>query len=190
MHISDYAFYYAPGTCGNFIKVIFCYYLDDITSRRMFKLLNDDNGRTHYDDEDHPTYHYLKDVPADKRMITINYDKEDFPLINKMFYNKWWKQYALENWEEVRAQWDEIDTVSNLEEKQLIIHEQEWLEWPQKQDWDSMDLVINFKTILGHTSENLNSIIALHLDKEISPSVDQFIEAYRNKQQELYGELF
>ena len=78
MHISDYAFYYAPGTCGNFIKVIFCYYLDDITSRRMFKLLNDDNGRTHYDDEDHPTYHYLKDVPADKRMITINYDKEDY----------------------------------------------------------------------------------------------------------------
>lgn len=120
-------------------------------------------------------------------IICVKPDLDDRLTIAKMIYHKHFKTWISENLTLAIDQWPELAGVtddpvaceqaflSNLSTKVSP------LDWSDTRNYD---LVIDFKTVLGLDSKDLNQIVADFLETPRSADIDTFISDYRNANQQ------
>lgn len=183
-----YAFYFLGGTCGSFVKRIFFHYYKNTN----FSDTNTTTGDAHSSNDNFaPHYHNWEDVPKERKIICIKFDNDDIDLICEMQYHKFAKEWLTTNWEEAQDQYDELQIYSSVEEMPkhvwINLYKPTVKDWVAKQDWDSFDLVIDYKTILGFNKVDLNNCIASYFNKKPTQEAQNHIDEYRKINQKIYN---
>lgn len=188
--MSDLAFYFLGGTCGSFVKKLFAHYLIGIG----LPTINKDTGDSHFGHHGINHYHFLDLIPDGKKIIAIRYDKDDIDLIIKMEYEKATKPWLEQNWIDAQKEYDELLPYKSVYdmpyEVWYNIYRSRVATWVENQDWNSFELVIELKTILGLNSIDLNKQISDYLGVKLKPEVDEKIIEYRTIQEKMYKSYY
>ena len=198
--LSKLFFIFPGGSGGMFVKTIFYYYLKQLGLYKERITLNKINLQT----GDCHAYHYLnlfnghfpedvvniRNTHPDSTIIYIKFDADDIPLIVTLMYNKHFKFWIDENWEQAVKQWPELTNATTPADKEVAF----FLNLTTKIDsnWGSVDLtkvdlVIDFKTVIGKDKKDLHQIIVDYLEITRLPEVDRFIDQYRSINEKYYN---
>jgi len=183
--MNNYVFYFLGGTCGSFVKKLFAYYL----LGSNLPVVNTHTGDSHGDYKiDH--YHNIELIPKDTKIIAIRYDNDDIDLIIKMEYEKATKPWLEKNWTDAQNEYSSLLPYKSVHdmpyEEWYNIYSMNVNNWVQEQDWDSFELVIELKTILGLNDVDLNKQLADYFGMEPVTEVNASIKEYREIQEKLY----
>jgi hypothetical protein len=120
-------------------------------------------------------------------IVCVMPDIDDDETIANMTYHKHFKTWIQANLSEAVAQWPELDGntadpvlceqafMSDLSTKVSPTH------WRSLTD---LDLIIDFKTVIGQDSQDLNQIIADFLETPKATEIDTYISQYRAANQQ------
>jgi len=127
-------------------------------------------------------YHYanqIKEIPGQK-IIAIDYDPDDYKLITKLVYNKYWipilketPSLLLTNWPARRYTSMEMFYNDIFNNGAQILVESKWSE---NLSAVNVDFVIKFKDIMFN---DINQIVSDYLVVPRSSEIDNFILQYR-----------
>jgi len=188
MHMYDYAFYFVGGSSGSFVKRLFCYYHSDIPLTSISKSTGDAHSSNEYLP---PHYHFAKDIPPNKTIISIRFDKDDIDLICKMQYDKFAKDWLQKNWAKAQETYDVLTEYNKFEDMPIEVWYKNYKlslnNWVQEQEWTKHDLIIEFKTTLGLNNIDLNEQIANYFGKQPTTEAKEHIEEYRLVNKKLYN---
>jgi hypothetical protein len=186
-------FIFPGGTGGMFVKAIFYYYLKQLGLYKGQITLSGINVQT----GDCHSYHYLnlfnghfpedvvriRNTYPDSTIIYIKFDKDDIPLIVRLMYDKHFKSWIDENPEQAINQWPELENnLLSAESKETAFFSNLVTKidtmW-ETIDLADVDLVLDFKTVIGKDEKDLHQIIVDYLKTTRRPEVDIFINRYR-----------
>lgn len=192
-------FVFPGGAGGMFVKAIFYYYLKQLgvyKDRIALDGINLQTGDCH-------AYHYLnlfnghfpddvariRNETLDSTIIYIKFDDDDIPVIVKMMYKKHFKFWIDENLEQAVKQWPELTNAITPADKETAFFKN--LRSKIDVTWNSVDvtkvdLVIDFKTIMGINKTDLHQLIVDYLGVTQLPEVDAFIKQYRSINQQYF----
>ena len=190
---NEYIFFFVGGTCGSFVKTIFATYLHELDKSSKMPTLSvtESTGDCHETRAWIRHYHYLEDLDLTKKIVVIDFDEDDVPSIVKMHFYKVVVEQLSDDPEFLDHRWGESGRQlfgQYRDDHQILL--QQFLNNPYYlifEDWQAQInsinpvLTIKFKDImLG----NLNEIIAEFFKVSSLPEVDEFIETYRQANQE------
>ena len=196
-----YLIVFHQGTCGHFLASILEYYLIGKQPDKIW-----DTGSMHnVGDQHRPSGRMSHDIDIalmlenkfkDKNptVILIQYDSDDIDQIAQMgFYKHVPAKWSEETYnEQCGSDWppysenllNESEIVKNEIIERIKIEAKSWL---SKIDLNLVDLVIEFKTIIGKNSISLNQQIAEFFNKEPNIKIQEHIITYQNLNRRLYG---
>jgi hypothetical protein len=184
---NQYEFFFVGGTGGSFVKSIFFYYCQNPANRKINLMMSGINLKT---GDCHCSsfvgiqhHHWIANLDSTKKLILIDFDKDDKPTIIKMSFFKSMLPNIVENPSILKTLFGGIlahvnPTDFTLLEK-IILSNPDYLIFP---DWAdqvrtlSPTLTIKFKDIMFG---ELNQIIADFFQVEKLPEIDRYIEYYR-----------
>ena len=190
---NKYIFFFVGGTCGSFVKTIFATYLHELDKSCKMPTLsvNETTGDCHNTRAWIRHYHYLEHLDLTKKIVVIDFDEDDVPSIVKMVFHKVIIGQISDDPEFLNHKWGEWGRQcfgQYRDDHKMLL--QQFLNNPFYlifEDWQAQInsinpvLTIKFKDImLG----NLNEIIAEFFKVSTLPEVDEFIETYRQANQE------
>ena len=193
---SDYVFIFRGGTCGSFVKLIWNYYR--YIDQQCNLYINEVTGDAH--NPNLPIHYHnigdilkLKKTDPNIRIVLITFEDDDIELISKMGYFKHTKKWLANtnNLEFAMKEWPEIaEGIKNPATREIT-----WMQhystgskrWINDIEINQADVIIDFKTIYGKTSKDLNKIIAEYFGVEHLQEVDEYINKYRLLNYRLYG---
>lgn len=182
----DYVFCFVGGSSGSFAKAIFFYYFHYIKRKSKTKFFEIDNtGHCNFTTQTFTFAHghYVDNLDLSKKLVLIDFDEDDKPLIVKMAFHKVVKKQIADDPNFLTTQWNNPLFESCRHDTKLL--EQIFIDNPGYlifEDWKDQIknlnpvLTIKFKDIMFG---NLNSIIANFFNVAPMPEVDKFIEQYR-----------
>ena len=188
---TDYRFFFVGGSCGSFVKTIFFYYLRKLGHyHRLVKLaVNPITGDCHGTlTESH--CHNISTLDHDKKIVLIDFDDNDRPVMSKMAFNKVAKAQILNdvtvlktNW---GINWPQLDNINWTVLEQFFVDNPDYLissTWKDQIKNINPVLTVRFKDVM---SGDLNNTIANYHQTTPLVEIDKFIEDYRNVNQQYF----
>jgi hypothetical protein len=118
-----------------------------------------------------------------KTTATMRFYKTMNPM-SKKEYDKWINRFQIKHWPDY-----DPDLINNPElvKNDIVSLDTVWYkEWANGIDRSLVDYVINYETILGVDNQPLTCKVAEILNKEVDPTIDEFIDKYQAINQNLY----
>jgi hypothetical protein len=176
---NEYEFFFVGGSCGSFVKSIFAYY-GNYPLGKLYKI-NPITGDCH--NPSMPHHHVIADLDPTKKLILIDFDDDDIPIILRMsFYKAMWPQICKDpNLINVYCggSVSHIDPTDFETLKNTVLRDPNYLifpDWREKVKKVNPVLTIKFKDIMFG---NLNQMIASFFHSTTLPEVDDLINEYR-----------
>jgi len=188
MDIENYTFYFVGGSCGSFVKRLFCYYYNNTHLTKINKITGDAHSSNIFLPKH---YHFAKDIPANKSIVSVRFDRDDIDLICKMQYDKFAKDWLQKNWAKAQKIYDDLTEYERFEDMPVEVwynnYKLSLKNWVEEQEWTKHHLVVEFKTILGLNDIDLNEQIASYFGKQPTTEAKEHIEEYRLINKKIYN---
>lgn len=181
--LDNFVFFFPCGGGGNFVKLIFAYYLIRQSHRASTVKLAVDPITGHCHNNLIAHTHWIDQLPRGKKIIAIDFDQDDRPTLARMVFAKFFAESIERNPAQLKSNWQgqlaHIDHTDTTAIEQFFITHPDLLvplDWQTQIETVNPALVIRFKDIV---CGDLNQIVVDFLRCETCPQVQQFIERWR-----------